>query len=193
MKTSIIISAALIGLSALTFAANEVSEVKKTINPGNFYGVIVNANANVILTQGKENSIRLEGDEKEIKNIKTNIHEGALEIKGDNIKSLTIYVTVQDINLIEVNGSAKVFASGNIQSDVLLLKANDNGSLKIDIRALGVGMIAKGNGKIIVSGSTGDSYSRIYGNGKIVSDKLDSFNIKEEKMTSNFPTVTLQQ
>ena len=47
--------------------------------------------------------------------------------------------------------------------------------MKLDVRALTVGMIVKGNGKIIVSGSSGDSYSKILGSGNIFSENLDSF------------------
>jgi formylmethanofuran dehydrogenase subunit C len=184
MKTSLIISAALIGLSAITFAANESSEVKSTTsyNPGKFYGIIVNNNANIILTQGEENMIRFEGDKKEIKEVKTDIENGALVINGKNNRPVTIYISAEELSLIEINGSAKLFVNGSLNSDILLLKVNGEGSMKLDIRALSIGMVVKGSGKIIVSGTSGESYARIYGTGNIYKDKLDSFKTSVERI-----------
>jgi formylmethanofuran dehydrogenase subunit C len=184
MKTSLIISAALIGLSALTFAATESTEVTTTssYNPGNFYGLIVNSNANIILTQGESNAIRFEGDKNDLKDIKAEVENGALVINGSNSRPVSIYISVEEISLIEINGSARVFVNGSINSDILLLKVNGAGSMKVDIRALTVGMIVKGTGKIIVSGTSGESYLRIYGTGNIYKDNLDSFKSSEERV-----------
>jgi formylmethanofuran dehydrogenase subunit C len=184
MKTSLIISIALVGLSAITFAANESSEVKSTTpyNPGKFYGIIVNNNANIILTQGEENMIRLEGDKKEIKEVKTDIENGALVISGKNNHPVTIYISAEELSLIEINGAAKLYVNGSINSDILLLKVNGEGSMKLDIRALTIGMIVKGSGKIIVSGTSGESYARIYGKGNIYKENLDSFRTSLERI-----------
>ena len=184
MKTSLVISIALIGLSAITFAANETSEVKTTTayNPGNFYGIIVNNNANIILTQGEENTISFEGDRKDLKEVKAEVENGALVINGKNNRPVTIHISVEDISLIEINGAGKLFVNGSLNSDILLLKVNGTGSMKLDIRALTIGMIVKGTGKIIVSGTSGESYARIYGTGNIYKDKLDSFKTTEERI-----------
>lgn len=183
MKTSLIISAVLIGVSALTFAANESSELtSSSYDPGKFYGLIVNSNANIILTQGDQNSIRLEGSKHELKNVKATIENGALTINGGNNYPVNIYITAEELNLIEINGSARIFTSGSFNSDILLLKVNGDGSMKIDVRALTVGMIVKGSGKIIVSGSSGESYVRIFGTGNIYTDHLDSFSFSEERI-----------
>ena len=62
------------------------------------------------------------------------------------------------------------------------MKVNGSGSLKIDVRALTVGMIVNGSGKIIISGSSGESYLRIFGTGNIFTDNLDSFSFSEERI-----------
>ena len=177
------ISAVLIGASAIAFAANESSEVTNTsFDPGKFYGLIVNSNANIILTQGENNSIRLEGSKQELKDIKTTIENGALTISGGNNYPVNIYISAEELNLIEINGSARIFASGSINSDILLLKVNGSGSMKVDVRALTVGMIVNGSGKIVVSGSSGESYVRVFGSGNIFTENLDSFSLSEERI-----------
>ena len=182
MKTTLMISAVLIGVSALTFAANESSELATSYDPGKFYGLIVNSNANIILTQGDHNSIRLEGSKQELKNVKAAIENGALTINGGNNYPVNIYISAEELNLIEINGSARIFTIGSFNSDIQLLKVNGSGSMKIDVRALTVGMIVKGSGKIIVSGSSGESYVRIFGTGNIYTDHLDSFSFSEERI-----------
>ena len=119
------------------------------------------------------------------KKIKTSVENGALVITGENAKPLNIYITAEELNLIEINGSARMFARGTISSDILLLKLNGDGSMKLNVRTLTVGMIVKGNGKIIVSGSSGESFSRIYGNGNISAKSLDTFSHTEERIAFN--------
>jgi hypothetical protein len=181
MKTKLIISAALISLSMLAFAGDESSELSSNDRlTGDFYGLVVNANANVILSQGEKTSVRVEGEGRLVNQVSTEVNNGALVISGMNSRPVDIYITVGDINLIEVNGAGKVYANGPINSDILLLKINGNGSIRADVRALTVGMIVKGNGKIIASGSSGDSFIRVYGNGKVFASNLDSFSRTEE-------------
>jgi hypothetical protein len=184
MKTSLIISAALIGISAITFAATETNDKANTssCNPGKFYGLIVNSNANIILTQGEANAIRFEGDKKDLEEVHTKVENGALIIDGNNSRPVSIYISVEEISLIEINGAARLFVNGSINSDILLLKVNGSGSMKVDVRALTVGMIVKGSGKIIVSGTSGESYLRVYGTGNVYKDKLDSFRSSEERV-----------
>jgi formylmethanofuran dehydrogenase subunit C len=92
-------------------------------NINNFSGLIVNTPANVILSQGETNSIRIEGEKNTVKEISTKIENGTLIINGHNNHAVTIHVTVQDISLVEVNGDAKVYANGLINSDILLLES----------------------------------------------------------------------
>ena len=58
---------------------------------------------------------------------------------------------------------------------MLLLKVVGNGSINVDVRSLTLGMIVRGNGKIYVKGSTGDSFTRITGNGRVMAVNLDSY------------------
>jgi hypothetical protein len=183
MKTSILsfVFAAITSLACAN--SNDFSSVLRQTEK--FNGLIVNSNANVILSQGEESSVRIEGDQNTVGQVNTEVNHGALVISGQNSKPVTIYITVEEINLIEINGSAKIYANTLINSDIILLKVNGSGSIKADIRALTVGMIVKGSGKIIASGSTGESYSRVYGTGSVYASSLDAFSSSEMKITSN--------
>ena len=182
MKTSVIISAVLIGLSAIALTAKEQPVLETTaFDPGKFYGLIVNNNANIILTQGENNSVRIEGEKSAAKKVKTEIQNGALVITGGT-DPVNIYVTAEDISMIELNGTGKIYGRATISSDILLLIVNGHGSMKVDVKVLKVAMIVKGDGKIIISGSTGESFIKEFGNGRIFAEGLYSFSSVEDRV-----------
>lgn len=176
MKTKLFFLLVILSMSGCSFATAETADYFSDERAAtNFFGLVVNTNANVILTQGESVSVRVEGDRRLINSVQTTVTNGALIITGTNSRPVTIYVTVQDLNLVEVNGSGKVYSTQPINSDMLLLKVNGEGSIKMDVRALTLGMIVKGKGKIIASGSVGDSFVRVFGKGNIYAQDLDAF------------------
>ncbi|MCC7233304.1 MAG: DUF2807 domain-containing protein [Bacteroidia bacterium] len=181
MKTKLLSAFLTLSISASTLAHAETAEMLNDDRTmGNFYGLIVNTPANVILNQGSDNQVSVEGDRNLISHVSTSIRNGALVIDGNNNRPVTIYVTMEDINLIEINGDAKVYSSQLINSDFLLLKVNGSGSIKLDVRSLSLGMIVKGDGKIIASGSTDNSFVRVFGKGRVFAQNLDSFRYSEQ-------------
>lgn len=162
-----------------TAQAESIQDRKiETRNPGNFYGIMVNTNANIIITQSEYTSVQIAGEKSVIENVMTEVINGALVISGPASKSVDIYITVENLNLIEVNGTARILGKGTFNTDVVLLKVNGSGSIKMDIRSLTVGMIVKGSGKIIASGSTGSSFVKVFGTGNVFTSDLDSFSNK---------------
>jgi hypothetical protein len=183
MKTAILIVAAVLGITAFSFSSNESNEMQTDVfNPGEFYGLISNANANIVIEQGDKHSIKIVGTHHQIENIQIRVVDGALLIDGNEGSPVTIYLTAEDLSLIEVNGNSKVLVNGIVNSDILLLKAGDNGSIKADIRALKVGLIARGKGRLIVSGTCGDCFTRISEKGNIYTNSLDALNRIDEKV-----------
>lgn len=176
MKTKFFCFALMATLFACTTSKADSNDfVSDLRTPGKFYGLVLNTNANVILTQGSEVGLRVEGDRRLINSIHTEVLNGALIISGTNNRPVTVYVTIEEINLIEINGPGKVFSNQPVNSDMLLLKVNGSGSIKMDVRALALGMIVKGTGKIIASGSVGESYVRVFGKGNVYAQGLDSY------------------
>jgi len=154
-------------------AANEVTSVNRQV--GNFYGIVVNTAANVVLSQGETTSVRIEGRSRDVEKTEAAIDNGSLVISGSNNVPVTIYITVEELNRVEVNSTARIYANGIINSDILILKVNGNGSIRMEVRALSLGMIVNGKGKIIVSGSVGESYARIFDGGRILTSNLDTY------------------
>jgi uncharacterized protein YpmS len=189
MKTKLMFVAVMMSLTTFAFAGCEssaaaISSENRMINE-NFFGLILQTDARVILSQGEETSVRIDGDPKSVSSIQTTIENGALVIKSNSEAFVTIYVTVNDINLIEVDGNGKISGNQLINSDMLLLKVVGAGTINLDVRALSLGMIVKGNGKIYAKGSTGDSYVRVVGNGKVISMNLDTLRTSIEPNTES--------
>ncbi len=174
MKAALLISSVIVGLSAIALAGNLTNQNNETIvKPGKFYGLIVNSGSNVILTQGDENTYRIEGDKSEVEKISAEVENGALVIRAADVNHSTIYVTVKDINLIDVSGNGRVFVIGSIKSDIILLKVNDHGSICADVQVMKVGLLARDSGKIIVSGRASELLVKLSGEGIIYKKGLD--------------------
>ena len=98
-------SAFIIGCTTSTATASEIRNVGQ-----NFYGIILNGNANVFITQGDENAIRLEGNSANTEEVTTSVSNGALVINTDLLRNVNVYVTMTDISLIQVNGAGAIRA-----------------------------------------------------------------------------------
>ena len=184
----------MIAISAFILASCQTTSASvsenRTIN-SDFFGVILKTNAQVILSQGDEASVRVEGSVENVASVKTTIENGALVIDGNNKFPVTIFVTIDEISLIEVNGNGKIFSNQLINSDMLLLKVSGSGTINVEVRTLSLGMIVKGNGKIYAKGSTGDSFIRVTGNGQVMTRNLDSIKpISEANVESRSPKAT---
>ena len=155
--------------------ADSISETITSAKLNEFSGIIVNSASNVIISQGETNSITVEGDKCELRNFSTEINNGLLILKGSNENAVTVYITVHNLRMVEVNGNSKVYAKNVINSDILFLSVNGAGSIKMDSRTTSIGMIVKGSGKIIASGRTEESFSKVIGTGSIFKAKLAIF------------------
>ena len=176
MKTRFTLAAViLLTVSTFTFGCSESKAAvnARTFNE-NFYGIILNGNANVYLMQDETSSVRVEGSVSSVEEVQTTISNGALVINSGSLRNVNIYITMTDITLLQVNGSGVIHAMSTLNSDMLLLKITGSGIIRADVRALSVGMIINGGGRIYTSGVTGDSFVKVRGSGEVVSMNLDS-------------------
>jgi hypothetical protein len=180
--TSNLITLVTLFIAAVLFAgcnSSKAASENRNLNTA-FYGLILKSNARVVLTQGMEPSVRIEGDERSVTSVQTTIENGALIINGKNDLPVIVYVTAGEISLIEVEGNGTIISNQPVYSDILLLKVVGSGTIRLDVRSLSIGMIVRGSGKIYAKGSTGDSYIRVTGSGEVYSMNLDSFKTTTE-------------
>ena len=176
MKTKIFFFIAIMTVSISSLAcanANGASSDLRLVNQ-NFYGIILNGNANVYLIQGDVNSVKVIGSKQHVDEVTTKIINGNLVINTGELRNVNIYVTMNETNLLQVNGSGKIQSMSPVNADMLLLKINGSGIIQADVRTLSLGMVINGNGIIYIGGMTGESFSKVKGDGKIIAANLDA-------------------
>src|ERR1051325_3253356 len=92
MKASFsLVALALVLMTSLSFGCTESNAaVCESRTTSNFYGIILNGNANVVLTQGEANSVRLEGDYGNVREVGTTVSNGALVIESGQLRNVTV-------------------------------------------------------------------------------------------------------
>src|SRR5687768_267657 len=107
-KSLALVATAFVTLATQVLASESASEVASVDRSfGAFYGIVVNTHANVVLLQGDKPSVRIEGKRKDIEKVDVQVTNGSLVITGTNNVPVSIYVTVDEINRVEVNSTAR--------------------------------------------------------------------------------------
>src|SRR5690348_9569510 len=89
------LSSSIIGCTTSSAAVSEMRSIDQS-----FYGIILNGNANVYLTQGDVNAVRVEGLQANTEDVSTSVSNGALVINAGSLRNVNVYVTMSDINLL---------------------------------------------------------------------------------------------
>ncbi|MDI6643773.1 MAG: head GIN domain-containing protein [Methanobacteriaceae archaeon] len=145
--------------------------VKEVRNVSGFNQISVDGNINVILKQGNAESVEVEAEDNIISNIKTQVTGNKLNIQQEGTsmiwpsKPINVYVTVKDINSIEVSGSSKVKGT-DIDTDDLNLSISGSGTVEIEnLTAKQLKAKISGAGNIELSGVVAKQELTIEGSG----------------------------
>jgi hypothetical protein len=143
MKKLIIMAVSLLTVNAALFAGNSsvspVTEYSKVISAkAPFHSIVVNNDIDVVLTEATDNTIEIKGEEADVKKVNHYVKKGVLYI-GSKVGSLknkaVVYVSVNDLQSIEVNGKSTVTSKGFLSSSKL--KVFVNGEAKFDLKNQG--------------------------------------------------------
>jgi hypothetical protein len=136
---------------------------------GDFSGVEVNCSANVYLTQGTKTAVRVITDENLQEKIETTVSGNVLEIDVDGsitrTKKLDVYVTVENLNKIRINGSGDVESENVIKGIDLAIDINGSGNVEVDLDMKNVETSINGSGDVELSGVAGDFELKVTGSG----------------------------
>jgi len=143
---------------------------KKTLELPEFKSIYVNSNYTVYLKQTNKQEVKVEAlaDIYEATEIK--VEDGVLMInverkpdapnkslwaKIDDIKlnpTMKVYVSVQNINTLQVNGRGKIISENSIASDDLEIGLTGSGSMDIDVKGKKISTDISGSGTIVLKG-----------------------------------------
>lgn len=127
---TLFISFILLACTQAGFAADTTSVTKKV---SVFTVLKIQGDYNVILTQGSECSLKVNGDKDAVAAVEAKNTGVTLSITGGK-GNITLYVTFKDINQISVNGNCKVSATKEIKSGDLALNLDGNTEGTLDIK-----------------------------------------------------------
>ena len=193
MKNLKLLFAATFLLASFSFV--QASNTLKSVDVDKFTGVKVNGNYQVFLKQGTTQSVKIEGDEKEVKSISTKVQDGIWTIQRHsmngrsqcnsyydsyNTKSpMKIYITVAKLDYISLSSNGKISTENTFNVDNIDLKLNGNGKMRLNLTAKSIESNLCGSGKLVLKGSAKHMESRISGSGDIDAEdmKVENVNI----------------
>ena len=158
---------------------------KKVLDLPEFKGIYVNSNYTVYLKQTNKQEVTVEAlteiynvsDIKVVDGIlmvnierKPESPNRSLWAKIDDIKlnpTMRLYVTVKNIEELQVNGAGKVIAENSIATGNIKLAVNGNGSMDIDIKGDVVTAAVTGSGSLALRGYATSIDALLAGSGNI--------------------------
>lgn len=170
-KINFIFAIILISLFLLSVASIAFAQVtKKTLELPEFKSIYVNSNYTVYLKQTNKQEVVVEAvtEVYELTNIV--VDNGVLMInverkpdspnksvwsKIDDIKirpTMKVYVSVKNVNELQVNGGGKIISENSIAADYLNLSVSGSGGMELDIKGNTVKTDISGSGSIMIKG-----------------------------------------
>jgi len=144
----------------------------------------------VILVDGQEGKLSIEGEENLLEHIKTEVKDGKLVIKvkkGYNLQPSSwkkdggIYVTVpvESVNAVSLSGSGDIVGKKTISASEFKTSMSGSGDITLDLDTKTVTASMSGSGDIKLSGTTEVFEVQISGSGDInayelIADRVDA-------------------
>jgi Putative auto-transporter adhesin, head GIN domain len=174
----------LCALLLMTFAAF-AQTTKKTLELPEFKGIYVNSNYTVYLKQTNKQEVVVEALTEIFTATEIKVENGILMInierkpdnpnkslwaKIDDIKlnpTMKIWVSVKNINDLQVNSGGKIVSENSIAADYISVGVNGNGNLDVDIKGNTVKAEVSGSGTLTLRGYATSVDAFVSGSGTI--------------------------
>lgn len=179
----------LLSVASLAFAQTTT----KTLELSEFQSIYVNSNYTVYLKQTNKQEVKVEALSDIYSLTEIKVENGVLMInterkpdnpnksiwaKIDDIKlnpTMKVYVSVKNVNELQVNGGGKIVSENSIASDNLSLAVSGSGTLDLDIKGKTIKTEISGSGRVILKGYA--SFNDVVMSG---SGSLNAFNLELE-------------
>lgn len=149
---------------------------KEERDVSSFTGVSLGIHGDLYLTQGSPQKVVVQA-EKDLDELETEVRDGVLRIKTDNwnsrIKGVKIWITMPEVESLNVSGSGELLAETSIDAEELDLKVSGSGKIKIsELKAEEIGAAISGSGDIVLAGAAEEMEIRISGSGDVHAEGL---------------------
>lgn len=144
--------------------------------------VELQGSGNLYIRQGDEQKVEVETNRDLFSILNQHVDQGKWKIKFDKcvrkFSRFNVYLTVKDLNHLEVEGSGNVYGENIFSVQYLKLKVEGSGEIKMEVNISNLGSEINGSGDIILEGIAMDHSIEINGSGDVrarnlYSDKVD--------------------
>ena len=187
MKTTIKTTTLLLTAILLVASCNLIGEsgsgnvIRQERHLSSFNAIDVSGAFDVYLSQGTTQSVIVEADDNLMKLIKTEVNGNTLEISNKepigHSKSLKIYLTVTDLNKIELSGAVNIQTQTKLKVDELSIEVSGATDSKMDFDVRKLKVECSGGSKLHFSGTASETSFDVSG-----AVDLFAFDMITEKM-----------
>jgi hypothetical protein len=158
-----------------------VSDVaaQETRDLSTFTGIGIGISADVYYTPGDSHEIKIEGDSKDVEDLKTWVENGMLKMKFEDWRikrsKLTIYITSKDLDKVSLSGSGKFISDKAITSEEMSLAVSGSGNIQfamLTVEEMDVKISGSGNAHID-KGTAEEVDVKISGSGKFLAEAFE--------------------
>ncbi len=151
--------AILIGINCETQASSGILQQGQERNLPAFNELNLAINAEVFLKQGPVQKVEIQASDRLLKLIETNVKGKSLTIEWSkmfvsNTEKIKIYITMVDVNGINISGSGDINAESSISTSKIDLAISGSGNINLhDLKAESISSSISGSADIILSGT----------------------------------------
>ncbi len=160
----------------------DVKSQTRTMKP--FKKISLGVDAKVILVKDSVQSVRIEAQSNLLDAIDTEVSGDCLNIDTEGCisthKPIVIYVSMTDLEGVEVNGSGTIESQSNFPAEDVELKINGSGTMTLELSAKTIDAVINGSGDVNLKGSTREFKGEIAGSGNLNTDKMPADESKVE-------------
>ncbi len=143
--------------------------VTRTLELPSFSGIDLKISGNVVIKQGPEQFVEVEGQENIIELLKLNVNNDTWDIRFEdcvrNHEDLTIYITLPEIGYLSISGSGRIEGDELLAGNDLNLRISGSGDMDLQLDYDKVDATISGSGDIKLEGDCQDFDLDITGSG----------------------------
>jgi len=159
------------------FTTDVTAQETRDLKP--FTGIGIGISADVYYTQGNDHVIKIEGNDRDVKDLITEVDNGYLKLKYDDWKikrsRLTIHVTSGELEKVSMSGSGKFRAEKPVSSEEMKISVSGSGSVQFSsLESDEMEVRISGSGNTVLDRGVADELAlRISGSGKLMAEQFE--------------------
>lgn len=144
--------------------------VSKQLDLASFHSLKLSGSDKVILTQGTQQEVRVEGQQNIIDLLRLEVRNGEWDIRTRGCirqhERMVYYVTLPDVRGLSIEGSGDIIGENTFVSSHMEFEVTGSGSITADIESAAVDVEVTGSGKLILDGTSESLEIEITGSGE---------------------------